>query len=213
MEHCKPANTPKAPGTKLLKATEQSEIIDPTLYQSAVGSLLYLSGWTGPDIAFVVSQVAKFCSSPTKEHWSAVKRILRYLKGTPNYGLSYSRNYDINGTLIRYSDAGWAGNVNDRKSTSGYVFMMSGAAVSWKNRKQTCVTLSTKESESLHWLVPRKKLLGLDVYWKIFTMVKLSQLLSVKITNQQFASPRTSNIMARPNTLSLCSRKGYRHHY
>ena len=198
------ANTPMAPGTKLLKATEQSEIIDPTLYQSAVGSLLYLSGWTGLDIAFVVSQVAKFCFSPTKEHWSAVKRILRYLKGTPNYGLSYSRNDDINGALIRYSDADWAGDVNYRKSTSGYVFMMSGAAV---------LLSLQRNPNTLHWPVPCKKLLGLDVYWKIFTMVKLSQLLSVKITNQQFASPRTTNITARPNTLSLCSRKGYRHHY
>ena len=100
MEHCKPANTPMAPGTKLLKATEQSEIIDPTLYQSTVGSLLYLFGWTRPNITFAMSQVTKFCSSPTKEHWSAVKCILRYLKGTPNYGLSYSRNDDINDALI-----------------------------------------------------------------------------------------------------------------
>ena len=113
MEHCKPANTPVTPGTKLLKGTEQSEIVDATLYQSAVGSLLHLSGWTRPDIAFAVSHVARFCSSPTKEHWIAVKRILRYLKGTPNYGLTYSSNVDTDGPLIRYSDANWAGDVND----------------------------------------------------------------------------------------------------
>ena len=147
MEHCKPANTPVTPGTKLLKATEQSELVDATLYQSAVGSLLHLSGWTRPDIAFAVSHVARFCSSPTKEHWTAVKRILRYLKGTPNYGLTYSRNVNTDGTLIGYSDADWAGDANDRKSTSGYFFMMSGAAVSWKSQKQTCVALSTAEAE------------------------------------------------------------------
>ena len=122
MEHCKFANTPVTPGTKLLKATEQSEIVDATLYQFAVGSLLHLSGWTTPDIAFAVSHVARFCSSPTKEHWTAVKRI-RYLKGTPNYSLTYSRNIDTDGTLIGYSDADWAGDANDRKSTSGYFFM------------------------------------------------------------------------------------------
>ena len=77
MEHCKSANTPVTPGTKMLKATEQSEIVDATLYQSAVGSLLHLSGWTRPDIAFAVNNVARFCSSPTKEHWTAVKRILK----------------------------------------------------------------------------------------------------------------------------------------
>lgn len=105
MEHCKPANTPVTPGTKLLKGTQQSKIVDATLYQSAVGSLLHLSGWTRPDIAFAVSHVARFCSSPTKEHWIAVKRILRYLKGTPNYGLTYSSNVDTDGPLTGYSDA------------------------------------------------------------------------------------------------------------
>ena len=101
------------PGTKLLKATEQSKLVDATLYQSAIGSLLYL--WTRSDIAFAVSHVARFCSSPTKEHWTAVKRILRYLKGTSNYGLMYSRNDDIADALNGYSDADWAGDVNDRE--------------------------------------------------------------------------------------------------
>lgn len=68
MEHSKPAKTPLASGTKLLKATEQSEMVDAALYQSAVGGLLYISGWTRPDIAFSVSNVARFCSNPMKEH-------------------------------------------------------------------------------------------------------------------------------------------------
>ena len=147
LEHCKPVTTPVTPGTKLLKATEHSEMVDETLYQSAVGSLLYLSGWTRPDISFSVSNVARFCSCPTKEHWTAVKRIFRYLKGTSNYGLLYSKNDDAAGTMFGYSDADWAGDVNDRKSTSGYLFMMNGAAVSWRSRKQACVALSTAEAE------------------------------------------------------------------
>ena len=146
MEHSKPTSTPVAPGTKLMRATEQSEMCDATIYQSAVGSLLYLSGWTRPDIAFAVSSVARFCSSPTKAHWSAVKRILRYLKGTTGYGLLYSENQDDE-SLIGYSDADWAGDANDRKSTSGYFFMISGAPVSWRSRKQSCVALSTAEAE------------------------------------------------------------------
>ena len=148
MEHSKPACTPVTPGTKLLKATEQSEMVDATLYQSAVGNLLYLSGWTRPDIAFAVGNVARFCSNPTTEHWVAVKRILRYLKGTTSYGLEYLRNEDDDEIILSgYSDADWAGDINDRKSTSGYLFMMSGAATSWKSRKQTCVALSTAEAE------------------------------------------------------------------
>ena len=114
LQNCKPAATPVATGTKLLKATEDSELFDTTLYQSAVGMLLYLSGWTRPDITFAVSNVARFCSKPTKEHWVAVKRILRYLKGTINYGLMYSNNDENDDTIIGYSDADWAGDANDR---------------------------------------------------------------------------------------------------
>ena len=147
LEHCKPAATPVAQGTKLLKATDDSEHFDATLYKSAVGMLLYLSGWTRPDIAFAVSNVARFCSRPTKEHWVAVKRILKYLKGTANYGLLYIKKDDANRVIVGFSDADWAGDANDRKSTSGYLFMVSGAPVSWKSKKQTCVALSTAEAE------------------------------------------------------------------
>ena len=125
-----------AQGTKLLKATDDSELFDATLYKSAVGMLLYLSGWTRPDIAFAVSNVARFCSRPTKEHWVAVKCILKYLKGTANYGLLYTKKDDANRVIVGFSDADWAGNANDRKSTSGYLFMVSGAPVSWKLRNK-----------------------------------------------------------------------------
>ena len=150
-------------------------------YQSAVGSLLHVSGWTRPDIAFAVSNVARFCSSPSKEHWTAVKRILRYLKGTSNYGLSYLRN-DNNDTLVGYSDADWAGDVNDCKSTSGYLFMMSGAAVSWKSQK-----------------------LALAIQEATWTRQLLNDLCNSQIepTVELFALPKTCSTTARPNTLIL----------
>lgn len=72
-ENCKPAVTPVVQGTKLMKATEDSELFDATLFKSAVGMLLYLSGWTRPDVTFAVSSVARYCSKPTKEHWMAIK--------------------------------------------------------------------------------------------------------------------------------------------
>ena len=146
MENCKPANTPIASETKLLKATDDSKRVDTKLYQSAVGCLLYLSGWTRPDIAYSVSSVARFCSDPTEKHWAAVKRIFRYLQGTKSYELEYSKR-DDDGNLVGFSDADWAGDSNNRKSTSGYVFVMNGGAISWKSRKQTCVALSTAEAE------------------------------------------------------------------
>ena len=145
MEQAKSVKTPVSVGEKLVQACEVSEVFDQALYQSAVGSLLYLSTRTRPDIAYAVSNVAKFCSQPTKQHWTAVKRILRYLRSTPNYGLLY----DGHGLreCVGYSDADWAGDVNDYKSTSGYVFQMGGTAVSWRSRKQSCVALSTAEAE------------------------------------------------------------------
>ena len=83
MENATGMSTPVDPSTKLLKPTEETEMVDSALYQSAVASLLYLSNWTRPDITFPVRNLARFCANPTKQHWTAVKRIMRYLKETP----------------------------------------------------------------------------------------------------------------------------------
>ena len=121
-----------------------------------------------------------FCSSPTKEHWIAVKRILRYLKGTPNYGLTYSSNVDTDGPLIGYSDANWAGVVNDCKSTSGYFFIMSGAAVSWKSQKQTCVLDTTIELQ----YCPTRDMIA-DILTKGLTYDKFSRLSTLSGVKEQ----------------------------
>lgn len=145
MENAKPVNTPVDTCTKLVKATEDEDSIDQQLYQSAVGSLLYLSVATRPDITYAVSNVAKFCSYPMKEHWSGVKRIMRYLKGTVNFGILY--NNQGSKKCIGYSDADWGGDLDDRKSTSGYLFQIGEGPVSWRSKKQTSVALSTAEAE------------------------------------------------------------------
>ena len=148
MEQSNPTATPFDVGTKLLKkgANEVvSDDVDTQLYQSAVGSLMYLATRTRPDIAFAVGMCARFSAEPLSQHWMAVKRILRYLKGTIHLGLMYEQT--TNNELTGYSDADWAGDLNDRKSTSGYVFILNGAAVSWKSSKQGCVALSTAEAE------------------------------------------------------------------
>ena len=130
--------------TKLVKGGEEDTCVDQQLYQSAVGCLLYLSVATRPDITYAVGNVAKLCAKPTKQHWVAVKRIFRYLRGTQKYGLLYSRN---NTECVGFSDADWGGDLDDRKSTSGYMFKLGGAAVSWRSKKQACVALSTAEAE------------------------------------------------------------------
>lgn len=145
MDHAKPVNTPVETSSNLVKSMEGCDNTDPQEYQSAVGSLLYLSTRTRPDITYAVSNVARFCGAPSKQHWTAVKRILRYLKGTQGLGLLYTK--DGPQECIGYSDSDWAGDIGDRKSTSGYMFQMSGAAVTWRSKKQTCVALSTAEAE------------------------------------------------------------------
>ena len=143
MENSKPVVTPVEAGTKLVKTTEEDEPFDQEVYQSAVECLLYLSTKTRPDIAYAVGNIARFTSQPSMQHWSAVKRIMRYLNGTITYGLMYGKG----SSLIGYADANWAGDLDDHRSTSGYIFTMSGAAISWMSKKQNCVALSTVEAE------------------------------------------------------------------
>lgn len=145
MDNSKPISTPVDTSLKLLQASDDSQCVDQKLYQQAVGSLLYLSVKTRPDISYAVGNVARYCSRPTQQHWRAVTRILRYLKGTIDYGLHYVKHHPSK--VVGYSDADWAGDINDRKSTSGYVFMKSDAAITWRSKKQTCVALSTAEAE------------------------------------------------------------------
>ena len=146
MQEAKPVRTPADINSKLLKASDESELVDQNLYQSAVGSLLYLSTRTRPDIAFAVGNVARYCSKPTKTHWTAVKRIFRYLKGTTRLGLLYRSGTETD-ALYGYSDSDWGGDCNDYKSTTGYLFLLGGTAVTWKSKKQSCVALSTAEAE------------------------------------------------------------------
>ena len=120
-------------------------IVNQELYQSAVGKLLYLSIGTKPDIAFAVSTAFKFTAKPTEQHWKAVKHILRYIARPSilDYIFTKGGSIDCNG----FSDADWAGDIDDRKSTSGYLFIVSGGPFSWRSRKQTCVALSTAKAE------------------------------------------------------------------
>ena len=118
MENSKPTATPIDTGAKLTKATEDSKLFNHELYQSAIGSLLYLSTRTRPDIAYAVSNVARFCSRTTMEHWKSIKHIMRYLNGTQNYGLLYDIEKVTD--FIRYSDTDWAGDLDDPRSTSCY---------------------------------------------------------------------------------------------
>ncbi|XP_051136964.1 uncharacterized mitochondrial protein AtMg00810-like [Andrographis paniculata] len=117
---------------------------DPTLYRQLVGSLIYLTV-TRPDIAYAVHIVSQFMSVPRTTHHSAVLRILRYVKGTLLHGLHYSARSSL--VLTGYSDADWAGDPSDRRSTTGFCFFLGDSLISWRSKKQTVVSRSSAESE------------------------------------------------------------------
>ncbi|XP_055522372.1 uncharacterized protein LOC129716564 [Wyeomyia smithii] len=120
---------------------------DPTKYRSLVGGLLYLACNTRPDVAACTAILGRKFSDPTEADWTAAKRVLRYLKKTVNYSLRLGG--DLRQPLVGYSDSDWAGDVNSRKSTSGFVFFHGGALISWASRLQTSIALSSMEAEYL----------------------------------------------------------------
>ncbi|CAJ2660326.1 unnamed protein product [Trifolium pratense] len=144
MENCNAVSSPIVPGCKLMK-NETGKASDEKRYKQIVGSLMYLLA-TRPDLAFSVCLVARFMDRPTEIHEAALKRILRYVKGTAGYGVLYKKTSDEL-QLSAWTDSDYAGDLDDRKSTSGYLFMLGSGAISWSSRKQPIVTLSTTEAE------------------------------------------------------------------
>ena len=127
---------------KLVADDGVSRPADPKLYQQIVGSLQYAAGGTRPDIAYAVSTIAKFCHQPTELHMTAAKCVLRYLKQTKDLNLTYVKESPE--AIIGYSDADWAGDVQDRRSTSANVFLLGGGAITWSSRKQSSVAVSNE---------------------------------------------------------------------
>jgi hypothetical protein len=143
MLECKSMNTPMETNLKLLVDTS-SELVDATLYRQIIGSLMYLMN-TRPNICFVVNTLSQYLVEPRCVHLVATNHVMRYLKGTLDYGLCYTGDHDFR--LYGYTDSDWAGSASDRKSTSGCCFSLGSAMTSWKSRKQSNISLSTTEVE------------------------------------------------------------------
>jgi len=150
MTDCKPVSTPMEASVKLTKSdaavtNKQKQEMSAVPYQSAVGSLMYAMTCTRSDIAYAVSTVSRYCSNYGTAHWTAVKRIMRYLKGTAHYRLQLGGGTQV--LLSGYCDADWAGDLDERKSTTGYAFYIGDGLVSWNSKRQPTVALSTAEAE------------------------------------------------------------------
>ncbi|KAL5781877.1 hypothetical protein ACOSP7_006906 [Xanthoceras sorbifolium] len=149
MQDAKPVSTPLGVHFRLSKEQSPKTEKERTYmakvpYASAIGSLMYAMVCTRPDIAQAVGAVSRYMNNPGKIHWEAVKWILRYLRGTTNKTLCFKGG---DTTLTGYVDADLAGNVDIRKSTTGYVYTLGGTAVSWVSQLQKIVALSTTEAE------------------------------------------------------------------
>ena len=147
LEKANSVSTPMDPSTNLTR-TEKTDSGDKSnAYASLVGSLMYLTVATRPDIAYAVGKLASYTGNPELKHWSAAKRVLRYLKGTITTGITYRKQNPVDeNTFHGYSDASFASE-EDGKSISGYIFMSGGGPIVWGSRKQKMVVLSTTEAE------------------------------------------------------------------
>ncbi|KAJ9536225.1 hypothetical protein OSB04_un000591 [Centaurea solstitialis] len=143
MSSCNSIGTPMATGNKIGPDREGKDV-DLRTYRGMVGSLMYLTA-SRPDIMFATCVCARYQAKPKESHLAAVKRIFRYLKGTPYYGLWYPKGLGFE--LQAYSDADYGGCNMDRKSTSGHIKLLGNKLVSWASKKQQCVSTSTAESE------------------------------------------------------------------
>lgn len=152
MSDCKPLTTPMDINQKLSKSMspkseEEREQMLKCPYQELVGSLLFVAQVSRPDICYAVNTVSRFNNNPGKLHWIAVKRIVRYLKQTSKYKLCFQQQEDGPPRITGYCDSDFASDIDERKSTSGYVFKMHGGSISWCSKKQPTVALSTTEAE------------------------------------------------------------------
>ncbi|GKC11273.1 zinc finger, CCHC-type containing protein [Tanacetum coccineum] len=134
-EDCSPVSTPMDPVEKLKPNTGKP--VDQIEYSRAIECLMYAMTSTRHDISYAVGRLSRFTSNPSRQHWQAITRVFKYLKGTMNYGLSYMGYPSV---LEGYSDASWINHVEDSSSTSGWVFLLGGGAISWAFKKQTYIT-------------------------------------------------------------------------
>jgi hypothetical protein len=151
MEDTKPSPTPLEVGQRL--TSEDCPHPDSTdkdtvrAYQQMLGSLMYTVAWTAPECAHAVSQCARYMSNPGPSHIKAAKRILSYLKGRMDIPLTYHRDNACPNVLYASADADHAGDPEGRRSVTGYVVMLNGAAVSWQSNRQAVTALSSAEAE------------------------------------------------------------------
>jgi Reverse transcriptase (RNA-dependent DNA polymerase) len=196
MQNSKPLSTPMDPNVKLTKSVESETVNVP--YREVIGSLMYLSVATRPDISAAVCVLSKYCGEPKQCHWDAVKRVLRYLVFTVESGLVYRFEEQL--SCYGFCDSDYGGDEETMRSTSGYAFVLGGAAIAWSSRLQPTVALSTTEAEYMAachackesvWI---KELLGEIGYGQKSIVIYSDSMSSIALVKNPIFHKRTKHI-------------------
>jgi hypothetical protein len=181
-------------------------------YAELIGSLIWISTCTRPDISYATNRLAAFTSNPSATHWQAAKRVLRYLKHTISKGIVYRKGQSTK--ITGYVDSDWAGDTHDRRSTTGFVFTLAGSAISWESRKQRSVALSTCEAEYMSLSDASKELTFLQSLYKSIlgqaekpTLYTDSQS-ALKLSMNQMVTNRSKHIDIRYHYVRDCVQNG-----
>ncbi|KAJ9539459.1 LOW QUALITY PROTEIN: hypothetical protein OSB04_032192 [Centaurea solstitialis] len=201
--------TPFDPSTNLKK--NQGDSIAKIEYTQVLGSLMYIMNCTRPDISYTVNRLSRYSHNLGKDHWYTLVRVLCYLKHTIHYGLHYTK------FPPGYCDANWISNNSKSKSTSGYVFALGGASISWKASKQTVNTRSTMEAEFValnkaaeqaEWL--KSFLKGIPLWPKpiIVICIYCDSMAALTRANNQIYNGKSRHIRRRHNTIKDLLKNG-----
>ncbi|CAK9816498.1 Retrovirus-related Pol polyprotein from transposon TNT 1-94 [Anthophora quadrimaculata] len=188
MADCNPVSTPISPGTGLQKREGPANREDGKLpYRELIGSLMYLAAATRPDITYAVSYLSQFLTCYDKTHWAATKRVLRYLKHTMDLSIEYGPTDE---PLKGYVDADWANCPADRRSYTGYAYVLANGAISWNSRKQQTVALSSTEAEYMALAEAAKEAVFLRAF---LVELGFQQLAGVNIYNDNIGASRIAD--------------------
>lgn len=230
MEDCNPVKSPcDSRAGHLHLRTETEAAADAALYRSITSSIMHLAIWTRPDISWITNKLCQFNKDPSELHMSAVKHLLRYIKGTLDYSFTYSpsdhnslyglfADYDdFDYTPLHgYSDASGASDPDDRCSTSGYVYFYFNAPLTWASRKQTyAVALSTMESEYLALTEAAKEaqflrrlLASINIVQERATLILTDSEAALKHIKNNVNHPRSKHIDTRHHYIRYAYNSG-----
>jgi hypothetical protein len=182
MEDCKPIRVPFDPKVKLQRNPNGNDESKGFPYQQAVGSLMYAMLCTRPDLAYPINVLNQHLANPNMEHWMAIKRIFRYLQGTLQMKLQFGATPSKE--VFGYCDVDWGGDLEDRRSTTRFVFMIGGGAISWSSKRQPTIALSTTEVEYMANMQATKKAIWITKLMTDLGYMEEKKMMVIRYDNQ-----------------------------